>query len=73
MIFRLALSGLLSAACLAGCSSPPKPTCTTGDWESMGVHPSAHIVPASVAAPGRAVPSKKVVAQTTVSDEAAQP
>lgn len=45
MTFRLALSGLLSAACLAGCSSPPKLTDATGEWENMGVHRSAYAAP----------------------------
>jgi uncharacterized lipoprotein len=57
MNFRLALSGLLSAACLAGCSSPPKLTDATGEWENMGVHRSAYTAPVvqpAVVAPAQA-------------------
>lgn len=35
MNFRLALSGMLSAALLAGCSSEPKLTTASGDWQTL--------------------------------------
>lgn len=35
MRLKLAIGGLLVAACLAGCSSPPKLKVPTGDWEDF--------------------------------------
>ncbi|WP_080572487.1 conjugal transfer protein [Pseudomonas savastanoi] len=60
MTFRLALSGLLSAALLSGCGSAPKLSEPEGQWEDM---PFTHapapraapvITPAPV--PGRVLP-----------------
>ncbi|RMP17878.1 hypothetical protein ALQ08_200313 [Pseudomonas syringae pv. delphinii] len=47
MTFRLALSGLLSAALLSGCGSAPKLSKPEGQWEDM---PFTH-APAPRAAP----------------------
>lgn len=53
MNFKLALSGLLSAALLAGCGSAPKLSEPEGQWEDM---PFTH-APAPRAAPVTTAPS----------------
>lgn len=56
MNFKLALSGLLSAALLVGCGSAPKLTTASGEWENLPfTHtPSARIEPVVLAIPAPA-------------------
>jgi len=63
---KLALSGLLSAALLAGCGSAPKLTTASGEWEDL---PFTH-VPPSVPVP-RAEPV--VLAIPAAAPEPVQP
>lgn len=62
MTFRLALCGLLSAACLAGCTSAPKLTEPSGQWENMTMHRQVRTV---IVAPGnQAFPAQVYAAPT---------
>ncbi|WP_080395452.1 conjugal transfer protein [Pseudomonas syringae] len=55
MTFKLALSGLLSAALLAGCGSAPKLSKPEGQWEDM---PFTHApAPRAAPVPGRVQPA----------------
>ncbi|WP_015061865.1 hypothetical protein [Pseudomonas syringae] len=61
MNFKLALSGLLSAALLSGCGSAPKLSEPEGQWEDMPfTHapvPRAAPVTTPAPAPGRVLPA----------------
>ena len=56
MNFKLALSGLLSAALLVGCGSAPKLTTPSGEWEDLPfTHaPKPRIEPVVLAIPAAA-------------------
>ncbi|KPY86610.1 conjugal transfer protein [Pseudomonas syringae pv. tagetis] len=55
MNFKLALSGLLSAALLSGCGSAPKLSEPEGQWEDMPFTHAPVTTPAPV--PGRVLPA----------------
>ncbi|RMS11623.1 hypothetical protein ALP72_200008 [Pseudomonas coronafaciens pv. coronafaciens] len=59
MNFKLALSGLLSAALLSGCGSAPKLSEPEGQWEDMPfTHaPAPRAAPVTTPAPGRVLPA----------------